>query len=114
MKIDSPNILAELQELHALPDEDEHEDYLLSGLDLAGEELRAREFRGCILRKVNLSEADLRRAGFVDVVFDHCDLSGCKMEDAGKYIKNLNLGTSTRIIYELNSISRKQVSSSQS
>lgn len=60
MKPDAPVLPEGLLEIHTLPDEDEHEDYLLSGLDLEGKDLQGREFRGCMLRKVNLANADLR------------------------------------------------------
>lgn len=60
MKPDAPVLPEGPPEIHTLPDEDEHEDCLLSGLDLEGKDLQGREFRGCMLRKVNLANADLR------------------------------------------------------
>ena len=75
MKLDAPHLTEPLTALSALPDEDDLEGLLLEGIDLSGEDLHGREWRGCILRKCCLAGCDLRRAGFVDVVFDHCDLS---------------------------------------
>ena len=77
MKIDEPRLPQEMQALYEWPDEDEVEGCLLEGLDLTGEDLHAREFRGCVLRRCSLSQAELRRTSWTDVVFDHCDLSGC-------------------------------------
>ena len=82
MKLDPPIIPAALTEHYELPDEDEYENCLFDGVIAPYEKLYSREFRSCVFRKCTLTDVDFAHAGFVDVIFDHCDLSRCNFETA--------------------------------
>ena len=66
-----------------LEDEAVYRNYVLEGENLAGLNLHAVTFEGCVLREVDLSGVHWRQIRFQDVRFEDCQLSGATFEECG-------------------------------
>ena len=64
-----------------LADVREVEERSFSGLDLHGQELRFKEFYGCVFFKCSFLETTLRSCRFVDCEFRECNLALCRVQD---------------------------------
>ena len=62
--------------------EEELEGFLFDGVCAMEADLSRLEIRGCLFRHNVWQQATLHKSGFVDVIFDHCDLSGCDFTGA--------------------------------
>ena len=62
--------------------EEELEGFLLDGVCAMEETLDRLEVKGCVIAHSVWQQATLRKSGFVDVIFDGCDLSGCDFSGA--------------------------------
>lgn len=56
-----------------------HPNLILVDLALEGADLLGVDWQNCLLARLNLREADLREASFVDAVVYRCDLTGAKL-----------------------------------
>lgn len=63
------------------PEPAEYEDRVFDGLDLSGEEVRAKEFAGCTFTGCSFVETNFADCRFVDCEFARCDLSLCRVPD---------------------------------
>ena len=63
-------------------EEEALEGLLFDGVPAMEAELSRLEVRGCVFRHNVWQQATLQKSGFVDVIFDKCDLSGCDFTGA--------------------------------
>ena len=74
----------------------EYEDQTFDGLALGGEEVRAKEFAGCVFVGCSFLETAFSACRFVDCEFVRCDLSLCHVEDCSftsvKFIDSQAIG----------------------
>jgi fluoroquinolone resistance protein len=59
----------------------EYEDQKFDGLTLTGEEVRTKEFAGCVFAGCSFHETRFTACRFVDCEFVRCDLSLCQVQD---------------------------------
>lgn len=73
-----------------------YEDRTFDGLALAGEEVRAKEFAGCVFIGCSFLETTFAACRFMDCEFVRCDLSLCRVEDcsftSAKFIDSQVIG----------------------
>ncbi len=80
MKLLAPALGDTLETMTLLPQEDV-DNARFVGLTLDGRALPRQEFSKCMFERCTLT-GDFERCAFVDVIFDHCDLSGLRGESA--------------------------------